>query len=293
MTMERLFILLFLLSSYAMSIQAQYYRASPLRMTITEQVAYELYQAEIDSAVNFSGREKYYELRQTYKIPHDKISDLARYVALRERRRLTYDYIYPDDAEKRYAAKKRVDTQFQDSIDAILLLRNDLSGYYTSRILTAPPGRFITEAQYDSLMVRALAMCREKRADPSIDLHDEDIAAMQAVLPDKEVSRYIRLFNNTEINRQLDEVWQKIKDYDLTQRYDSARACAQIYHYLQKEMVVKVIFKNKPDLQKQALRALAPERPEAYRMYKSLLLREDIEKKKQKENESKDRMLIF
>ncbi len=291
--MERLFILLFLLSSYAMSIQAQYYRASPLRMTITEQVAYELYQAEIDSAVNFSGREKYYELRQTYKIPHDKISDLARYVALRERRRLTYDYIYPDDAEKRYAAKKRVDTQFQDSIDAILLLRNDLSGYYTSRILTAPPGRFITEAQYDSLMVRALAMCREKRADPSIDLHDEDIAAMQAVLPDKEVSRYIRLFNNTEINRQLDEVWQKIKDYDLTQRYDSARACAQIYHYLQKEMVVKVIFKNKPDLQKQALRALAPERPEAYRMYKSLLLREDIEKKKQKENESKDRMLIF
>lgn len=291
--MERLFILLFLLSSYAMSIQAQYYRASPLRMTITEQVAYELYQAEIDSAVNFSGREKYYELRQTYKIPHDKISDLARYVALRERRRLTYDYIYPDDAEKRYAAKKRVDTQFQDSIDAILLLRNDLSGYYTSRILTAPPGRFITEAQYDSLMVRALAMCREKRADPSIDLHDEDIAAMQAVLPDKEVSRYIRLFNNTEINRQLDEVWQKIKDYDLTQRYDSARACAQIYHYLQKEMVVKVIFKNKPDLQKQALRALAPERPEAYRMYKSLLLREDIEKKKQKENESKDRMSIF
>lgn len=291
--MERLFILLFLLSSYAMSIQAQYYRASPLRMTITEQVAYELYQAEIDSAVNLSGREKYYELRQTYKIPHDKISDLARYVALRERRRLTYDYIYPDDAEKRYAAKKRVDTQFQDSIDAILLLRNDLSGYYTSRILTAPPGRFITEAQYDSLMVRALAMCREKRADPSIDLHDEDIAAMQAVLPDKEVSRYIRLFNNTEINRQLDEVWQKIKDYDLTQRYDSARACAQIYHYLQKEMVVKVIFKNKPDLQKQALRVLAPERPEAYRMYKSLLLREDIEKKKQKENESKDRMSIF
>lgn len=291
--MERLFILLFLLSGYAMSIQAQYHRVSPLRMTITEQVAYELYQAEIDSAVNFSGREKYYELRQTYKIPHDKISDLARYVALRERRRLTYDYIYPDDAEKRYAAKKRVDTQFQDSIDAILLLRNDLSGYYTSRILTAPPGRFITEAQYDSLMVRALAMCREKRADPSIDLHDEDIAAMQAVLPDKEVSRYIRLFNNTEINRQLDEVWQKIKDYDLTQRYDSARACAQIYHYLQKEMVVKVIFKNKPDLQKQALRALAPERPEAYRMYKSLLLREDIEKKKQKENESKDRMSIF
>ena len=107
------------------------------------------------------------------------------------------------------------------------------------------------------------------------------------------MSRYIRLFNNTEINRQLDEVWQKIKDYDLTQRYDSARACAQIYHYLQKEMVVKVIFKNKPDLQKQALRALAPERPEAYRMYKSLLLREDIEKKKQKENESKDRMSIF
>ena len=293
MTMERLFILLFLLSGYAMSIQAQYHRVSPLRMTITEQVAYELYQAEIDSAVNFSGREKYYELRQTYKIPHDKISDLARYVALRERRRLTYDYIYPDDAEKRCAAKKKVDAQFQDSIDAILLLRNDLSGYYTSRILTAPPGRFITEAQYDSLMVRALAMCREKRADPSIDLHDEDIAAMQAVLPDKEVSRYIRLFNNTEINRQLDEVWQKIKDYDLTQRYDSARACAQIYHYLQKEMVVKVIFKNKPDLQKQALRALAPERPEAYRMYKSLLLREDIEKKKQKENESKDRMSIF
>lgn len=291
--MKYLFITLFLLSGYAMSIRAQYHRVSPLRMTITEQVAYELHQAEIDSAVNFSGREKYYELRQTYKIPHDKISDLARYVALRERRRLTYDYIYPDDAGKRYVAKKNVDTQFQDSIDAILLLRNDLSGYYTSKILTAPPGRFITEAQYDSLMVRALAMCRKKRADPSIDLHDEDIAAMQAVLPDKEVSRYIRVFNNTEINRQLDEVWQKIKDYDLTQRYDSARACAQIYHYLQKEMVVKVIFKNKPDVQKQALRALAPERPEAYRMYKSLLLREDIEKKKQKENESKDRMSIF
>ena len=280
--MKRFFISILLLSGWTVSIHAQY-RPSPLNMTIIEKIPYEMYQSEIDSLVKIEGREKYDAIRNGYDIPRKKLVDLARYVAWRERRKCAYDYIYPDNTEKRLAAQQKVDMQFQDSIDAVLFTSRNFSDLYSSRILRMTPrGKFFSAEQYDSLMNRALVMFRKKVANPDIDLYDDDIAALQSVFSDRDVRRYICLFNNTEINKQLNKVWRKIKDYDLTQRYDSARACAQIYHYLQKEMTVNVIFKNKPQLQKQAIRALAPERPEAYRMYKSLVLREDIEGKKQK-----------
>ena len=280
--MKRFFIFILLLGGCAAGMHAQY-RPSPLNMTVIEKIPYEMFRSEIDSLVKIEGREKYDAIRSGYDIPRKKQVDLARYVAWRERRKCAYDYIYPDDAGKRLAAQQKVDMQFQDSIDAVLFTSRNFSDLYTSRILRMMPrGKFFSGEQYDSLMSRALVMFRKKVADPGIDLYDEDIAALQSVFSDRDVRRYICLFNNTEINKQLNEVWRKIKDYDLTQRYDSARACAQIYHYLQKEMTVNVIFKNKPQLQKQAIRALAPERPEAYRMYKSLVLREAIEGKKQK-----------
>ena len=266
--MKRFFIFILLLGGSAAGMHAQY-RPSPLNMTVIEKIPYEMYQSEIDSLVKIEGREKYDAIRNGYDIPRKKLVDLARYVAWRERRKCAYE--------------QKVDMQFQDSIDAVLFTSRNFSDLYTSRILRMMPrGKFFSGEQYDSLMSRALVMFRKKVADPGIDLYDEDIAALQSVFSDRDVRRYICLFNNTEINKQLNEVWRKIKDYDLTQRYDSARACAQIYHYLQKEMTVNVIFKNKPQLQKQAIRALAPERPEAYRMYKSLVLREAIEGKKQK-----------
>lgn len=280
--MKKFLLILFLLCGSAIQGYAQYPRIS--QMTLTERIAYDMYKDEIIQSVDIEGKEQWLAIKRDYKIPQNKQADLIKLIKLREIRKLTYNFIYPNDAEKRMAAKRRIDIQFQDSIDAILLLKNKLAGELTTYALNMRPG-FLSEKQQDSLMSQAIKMCQKKRYSNDADIAMDDISALQSILTEKQQKTVIHLYNVPEINRQMNEVWQTLKEHGYDARYDSAQACKHIFQYINKDLFVRTIYKGAPDLQKQALRALAPERPEEYRVYKSILVREELERKQKREKE--------
>ena len=239
-------------------------------MTVIESVAYEVYKPQIDSIVNIVGPKEIDLLWA--KTPSNKEADLARYITLRERRKCTYDFIYPRNDEKRLAARQRIDTQFQDSIDAILMLYPGMTGRYTQHLLLSPRGELCSKAQYDSLVVKGLAMYRKKLANPAIDLHNDDIAALQSTLSDYELHELIRFACLKPAYMQAQKIWRILDKNDLTQYYDFERAYPELYHFVQKETVAKELYKNNPQRLMQALNSLQKEMPDTYRAYLLLMM---------------------
>ncbi len=269
--MKRYLLALLLLGGWAAGATAKTYPyPSPLRMTVIESVAYEVYKSQIDSIVNIVGPKEIDLLWA--KTPSNKEADLARYITLRERRKCTYDFIYPRNDEKRLAARQRIDTQFQDSIDAILMLYPGMTGRYTQRLLLSPRGELCSKAQYDSLVVKGLAMYRKKLANPAIDLHNDDIAALQSTLSDYELHELIRFACLKPAYKQTQEIWRILDKNDLTQYYDFERAYPELYHFVQKETVAKELYKNDPQRLMQAFNSLQKEMPDTYRAYLLLMM---------------------
>lgn len=270
--MKRYLLALLLLGGWAAGATAKTYPyPSPLRMTIIESVAYEVYKSQIDSIVNIVGPKEIDLLWA--KTPSNKEADLARYITLRERRKCTYDFIYPRNDEKRLAARQRIDTQFQDSIDAILMLYPGMTGRYTQYLLLSPRGELCSKAQYDSLVVKGLAMYRKKLANPAIDLHNDDIAALQSTLSDYELHEHIRFASLKQTYMQTQKIWRILDKNDLTQYYDFVQAYPELYHFVQKETVAKELYKNNPQRLMQALNSLQKEMPDTYRAYLLLMMR--------------------
>lgn len=270
--MKRYLLALLLLGGWAAGATAKTYPyPSPLRMTIIESVAYEVYKSQIDSIVNIVGPKEIDLLWA--KTPSNKEADLARYITLRERRKCTYDFIYPRNDEKRLAARQRIDTQFQDSIDAILMLYPGMTGRYTQYLLLSPRGELCSKAQYDSLVVKGLAMYRKKLANPAIDLHNDDIAALQSTLSDYELHEHIRFASLKSTYMQTQKIWRILDKNDLTQYYDFVQAYPELYHFVQKETVAKELYKNNPQRLMQALNSLQKEMPDTYRAYLLLMMR--------------------
>ncbi len=269
--MKRYLLALLLLGGWAAGATAKTYPyPSPLRMTIIESVAYEVYKSQIDSIVNIVGPKEIDLLWA--KTPSNKEADLARYITLRERRKCTYDFIYPRNDEKRLAARQRIDTQFQDSIDAILMLYPGMTGRYTQYLLLSPRGELCSKAQYDSLVVKGLAMYRKKLANPAIDLHNDDIAALQSTLSDYELHEHIRFASLKQTYMQTQKIWRILDKNDLTQYYDFVQAYPELYHFVQKETVAKELYKNNPQRLMQALNSLQKEMPDTYRAYLLLMM---------------------
>lgn len=269
--MKRYLLALLLLGGWAAGTMAKTYPyPSPLRMTVIESVAYEMYKPQIDSIVNIVGPKEIDLLRS--KMPSNKEADLARYITLRERRKCTYDFIYPRNDEKRLAARQKIDTQFQDSIDAILMLYPGMTGRYTQYLLLSPRGELCSKAQYDSLVVKGLAMYRKKLANPAIDLHNDDIAALQSTLSDYELHELIRFACLKPAYMQAQKIWRILDKNDLTQYYDFMQAYPELYHFVQKETVAKELYKNDPQRLMQALNSLQKEMPDTYRAYLLLMM---------------------
>ena len=153
------------------------------------------------------------------------------------------------------------------------MLYPGMTGRYTQYLLLSPRGELCSKAQYDSLVVKGLAMYRKKLANPAIDLHNDDIAALQSTLSDYELHEHIRFASLKQTYMQTQKIWRILDKNDLTQYYDFVQAYPELYHFVQKETVAKELYKNNPQRLMQALNSLQKEMPDTYRAYLLLMMR--------------------
>ena len=128
-----------------------------------------------------------------YHVPRSKNRQFYRLVGRREERKAAYDYIYPKAPAKRVRAKMAVDSLYEDSLNAILIPFNKISGENVSYALRIAKVNNVDSTQYEYLLSKALELARKLKKNPRLNVWNEDINTVRQTLTENQLKRFLAL----------------------------------------------------------------------------------------------------
>lgn len=234
---------------------------NPLEMTEEEKAAYTANAPEAVIRAGFNDEDALAELRMKYIVPQKDVARLRNLVRRRECRKIAYDYIYPSSPEQRVKEKLAIDSVFQDSIDAILIPNNAISGENISYAVKAAPALKLDAAQSEYILNHAIDIARRLRKSPRLNVWNEEFDVLRKTLTEKQLETMMMLKNGSKVTRRVRASWSRLNEAGLTADLDSARECAKTYMYYLKEQNIKDIYKYYGTSQKKHLAELAKQQP--------------------------------
>lgn len=255
-------------------------------LTATEQEVFNAHKAELAMRSEIAGEDTYTEMCMKYHVPKSQSKKLAELLKLREKRKATYDYIYPSSTVNRTRAKMAVDSAFQDKIDAILIPFNDMSGENISLALRGRKAFKLDDAQYEYLMNNALSMCKRIRKDRRTDVWNEEMSILRKTLSKKQFESLLVEKNLHTVTIRTRAAWKKLHDEGLTEELDSVSDCARLYMHFMEEEKIRCVYRNFSTERKKRLAELDKGMPKIAKMYYALTKKESDDKKRKQQQES-------
>lgn len=234
---------------------------------------------EIDKWAKISANDVLFGMQDEYIVANVSRKVIALSLWNQERRKICYNYIYPKDHLKRIAAKRAVEEDYHFRLDSALLLANDISGINTTKVLRKGYAFSLSPAQYDSLMVRAVAMRQYLQKHPKEDVYRQDVEALRDILSEKQFDSYFSIKHSSAASARMNEIWSVLKESSFADRVDSTYDCPRIYHYVLKRLKAEDVYGYDPQLRNDAISKVDASVPEAVRFYNYILKKRNIETK--------------
>ncbi len=238
---------------------------------------YQEHPEEVERMAVFNGRERAAELLTEYYVPQRLRTRLFQFVLAQERRKVTYNYLYPDSVFKRIEHKRQVESECADSIDRILIPYNDISGPNLRIALEFPQDVSLKQRQYEAIMSRALVMRKERLKKPTINLWEREFLLLDSVLSKKQMRDFFVLKYARTITKEMDASWQTLKDHNLDSEIDSTKSCAQIYMYNLSLYQVNDLYKYNTEKRKASIKAIESKAPKAVQLLNGIKRKEQAE----------------
>ncbi len=256
------------LSSQAQTVVTQV----PAFLTKPEGRVYQAHADEILPRVNYRHDELMLETHARYVCSPSKDEKLGQYLFQREIRKACYDYIWPDSVRLRSLAKMRVDTQYQDSIDMLLIPEyyNRISGDNISYALHAKRAVRMDSTQYDYLMGKALDMAHRLRRNPRLNVWNEEMEILTKTLTKEQLDRFFRDKNARSVTKEMQAGWKRLTDAGLAEQLDSVNDMARAYFYFHERQKIKDLYKYNGTAQRKHLAELNKSMPTMVRMLDGL-----------------------
>lgn len=248
--------------------------------TSEERKVYIYHREEIDSLALLNSNEEISFLKMNYLVSTQGMQAIAPILLRQEQRKLTYNYMYPNEHAIRAKAKKNVEADYRNRIDSALILSNDISGENTTTVLRKGYAFGLSSQQYDSLMVRAVAMRQYLQAHPKEEIWTQDVDALKDILTEKQFNSYFNVKHAREASRKSKEVWDALKVSGYAEKLDSVSDFPRIYQYELSILKTNDIYKGRDNLRENALKKIEVRMPEAIKMYKFIIRKQQIEKKR-------------
>lgn len=270
--MKYSYLIVFLLCCLAWNdTHAHWYRPyCRLAISPVEAVAYDLYKEQVDSIMKVEGYNALNAILTTYMFSSQDRKRIAQYIKLRELRKATYRFIDPVDTSRRRASCNRIDAIFQDSIDALLIKRNDVSGKNITKVIRSAGFQRLGDSARYALMHHAIKLCQYRRENSATDLHRQEIAILRQFLSERNLEHLVGTGYQEQSDMQAREIWHRLKMAHCTARYDSTLECGQISNYLQKKAAVKSVYSGTSMLSAK-VDSITRKRPDIYRLYLSIM----------------------
>lgn len=233
---------------------------------------YQAHADEILPRVNYRHDELMLETHARYVCSPSKDEKLGQYLFQREIRKACYDYIWPDSVRLRSLAKMRIDTQYQDSIDMLLIPEyyNRISGDNISYALHARRAVRMDSTQYDYLMGKALDMAHRLRRNPRLNVWNEEMEILTKTLNKEQLDRFFRDKNARSVTKEMQAGWKRLTDAGLAEQLDSVNDMARAYFYFQERQKIKDLYKYNSTAQRKHLAELNKSMPTMIRMLDGL-----------------------
>lgn len=256
------------LSSQAQTVVTQV----PVFLTKPEGRVYQAHADEILPRVNYRHDELMLETHARYVCSPSKDEKLGQYLFQREIRKACYDYIWPDSVRLRSLAKMRVDTQYQDSIDMLLIPEyyNRISGDNISYALHAKRAVRMDSTQYDYLMGKALDMAHRLRRNPRLNVWNEEMEILTKTLTKEQLDRFFRDKNARSVTKEMQTGWKRLTDAGFAEQLDSVNDMARAYFYFHERQKIKDLYKYNGTAQRKHLAELNKSMPTMVRMLDGL-----------------------
>ena len=212
------------------------------------------------------------EIHLRYVCSPSKDEKLGQYLLQRELRKACYDYILPDSIKRRVMIKMRIDTQYQDSIDMLLIPEyyNRISGDNISYALHARRAVRMDSTQYDYLMGKALDMAHRLRRNPRLNVWNEEMEILTKTLTKEQLDRFFRDKNARSVTKEMQAGWKRLTDAGLAEQLDSVNDMARAYFYFQERQKIKDLYKYNSTAQRKHLAELNKSMPTMIRMLDGL-----------------------
>ncbi len=263
-----------------LTIMIAYAHAQVLEPTAEESEVLLCHKEEIDSMALTNGKEAFVELCLRYYVPKAQSHNLKSLLLLREKRKAAYRYIYPDAIQSRVESKLSVDSIFQDSIDAILIPHNKISGENISFAVKCLNILEFDDTQRKYIINEALDIAHQIRKDPGIDVWNREMDVIKKTFTKKQLDKYFTLKNGKKVTQILHNTWNKLSDAGLTAELDSTREWSRAYLYYTEQLKMMDLYKNHRNVREKALADLARHMPQMVRMYDAMEKKKRIESRK-------------
>lgn len=234
-----------------------------------ENVLAEMYD-DIRKHADFLAEDAFADIARLYKFKKDKASILERYCHYRELRKYTHNYINTNPMV-RIAEKDRIDSIYQDSIDAILIPYNpQITGHAISMAIRMSDVMNIPEKKQSKLMDMALDFARRLRKDPFTNFAREEMDFLQKTLRKKQLETVLDEKNNLQALLQTEKIWAALDRNHQTEQLDSTEQMTVAHRYYLLEMRYKDIYVGQYSLLDRNLQEIYRRKPKMIKMYEAI-----------------------
>lgn len=234
------------------------------------------HEGELMQFVNVVCEDAFTALRIKFRVNNEDNRHLMRLVCEREYRKYARNFI-DDNAVTRVREKMRIDSLFQDSIDALLIPYNhQISGENISMALQLSEHFKLSNKKHRYLMDKALAFARKKRRDPHVWYAREEIDAMKKVLSRKQIETVINEKNYDRAHLRACQIWNDLEKAGLSEELDSATQMYLLDKYFTLDMFYRDYFVGDDVTMRNNLDDLYRQRPRGIKMHEAMRTRGDV-----------------
>lgn len=253
-----------------------------LKYTKEETNAIQLYGKEMSHQVDIASEDALAEMQLKYLYNRNDLEHLRRLFEEREQRKAAHNYLERNPME-RVVEKQRIDSLYQDSINALLIPYNsNISGEIISLSLRMSDALRLSKKNHVRLMDKALDFARRLRKNPYTNFKKEEMDVLKKNLSAKQLETVIDEKNGMQAQVKAQRAWNALEEAGVAYELDSVPNVSRARLYYLIEMRYWDMYVEQNEVRDRNLQDLYRSKPKIIKMYEALDEKKRIKEKKEK-----------
>lgn len=244
---------------------------------------YNAHREEVVHNATILGEDAFVTLSLKYKFNEEDRLKLEKYCVDKEIVKYIMNYMNITPIQ-RVMLKESIDASYRDSINMILIPRNNyISGYAISLTLRLADYLKLSNDTRKVLMDNALDFARRRYKNPYTNFAVDEMKVLRKYINRDSLMDILVTKNSDEAIRRSEAEWDTLKKANLTKELDSAYQVTTTRFYYEKEMAIRDMYIGEDEVRDRNLADIYGKRTKLMEMYNAYIEKKRLQAKQKKE----------